>query len=253
MVANSSNWDTNKVPILKDNKTHPSWKLWEKISKNNPEFWVPKVFNSDIEKTKWTAFTITFKNPTFFKLMEKFVSKKVTSHGWVTLLDSNWFASIVLFHKPYFKDQPKDVKLARWYSLFSEKKWNFVKKKMTECTWKEILTEIVYHLKLEKHLDSILKDTVCIPSLTPYVTSHFLPRKAGDRPNVIPKNTTNLAFIWQFCEIPKDIVFTVEYSIRSAQIAVKSLFNLDKKITPIYKWYFDLKILFWALNIIFRK
>jgi oleate hydratase len=71
--------------------------------------------------------------------------------------------------------------------------------------------------------------------MNPYVTSHLLPRKLGDRPKIIPKNTTNLAFIGQFCEIPNDVVFTVEYSVRSAQIAVNSLFKLNKKNIPIYK------------------
>jgi oleate hydratase len=49
---------------------------------------------------------------------------------------------------------------------------------MSECTGEEILTELIYHLKFEKHLDSILKKSVCIPSMTPYVTSHLLARKA---------------------------------------------------------------------------
>ncbi len=253
MVANSSNWTMNKAPKLKIDDKHPSWKLWEKISKKNSDFWNPKVFNSDIEKTKWTVFTITFKNQFFFKLMKKFVNKKVTSHWWITLLDSNWFISLVLFHKTYFKNQDKNIKLSWWYTLFPEKKWNFVKKKLIDCSWEEILIEIIYHLKLEKHLDKILKDTICIPTITPYVTSHFLPRKTWDRPQIIPKSTKNLAFLWQFCEIPNDIVFTVEYSIRSSEIAVKELFNKNKKITTIYKWYFNLKILLWALKIIFRK
>jgi len=36
------------------------------------------------------------------------------------------------------------------------------------------------------------------------------------------QGSTNLAFLGQFAELPDDVVFTVEYSVRSAQIAVYS-------------------------------
>ena len=75
--------------------------------------------------------------------------------------------------------------------------------------------------------------------MMPYITSQFMPRRKGDRPEVVPKNSDNFAFIGQFCNIPDDIVFTLEYSVRSAQIAVKTLLNLDKLITPIYKGHKD--------------
>ena len=253
MIANSSNGSMNKAPSFDPNKKDVAWTLWEKISKNNPEFGNPKTFNSSIDKTKWIAYTITFKDDKFFKMMKKYIDEKVTSHGWVTIIDSNWFMSLIMFFKPYFEDQAKETKLCRGYSLNSDKKGNYVKKKMSDCNWEEILTELVYHLWFEKHLDKILKSAVCIPSMTPYVTSHFLPRKQWDRPQVVPNNSRNLAFLWQFCEIPKDIVFTVEYSIRSAQIAVKKLFNLNNKITPIYKWTRNIKVLSRALKTIFRK
>jgi myosin-crossreactive antigen len=48
---------------------------------------------------------------------------------------------------------------------------------------------------------------------------------------------SNLAILGQFCEIPDDIVFTLEYSVRAAQIGVYALLHLDKKVTPIYKGY----------------
>ena len=46
----------------------------------------------------------------------------------------------------------------------------------------------------------------------PYITSQFLVRKYGDRPQVVPKGSANLAFIGQFAEVP----FTVKYSARTA-------------------------------------
>ena len=86
----------------------------------------------------------------------------------------------------------------------------------------------------------------------PYITSQFLPREKGDRPSVIPKNSKNLAFIGQYCEIPNDVVFTVEYSVRSAQIAVYSLLNLNKKVAPLYNGIHHAKVLYNAIATIFR-
>ncbi|MBU4480348.1 oleate hydratase [Patescibacteria group bacterium] len=250
MVANSSIGSMTEAPILNYKDKNLAWSLWENISKENPEFGKPEVFNSFVDKSKWTSFTITFKDPTFFVLMKKYINERVTSHGVVTLVDSNWFATIVLFYRPYFLNQPDNITLSWGYGLYPDKKGNFVKKKMLECTGEEILTELIYHLKSEKHLDTILESAVCIPCMTPYVTSQLLPRKKGDRPEVVPKNSANFAFLGQYCEIPNDVVFTVEYSVRSAQTAVYNLLKLDKKPSPIYKGTHNVKVLYNAFKTI---
>jgi oleate hydratase len=49
----------------------------------------------------------------------------------------------------------------------------------------------------------------------------------------VPKITTNLGFVSQFVEIPEDVVFTVEYSIRVAQRVVYELFGIDLVVPPV--------------------
>ena len=49
----------------------------------------------------------------------------------------------------------------------------------------------------------------------------------------MPRGSRNLAFISQFVEIPDDVVFTVEYSVRAAQMAVYELLGIDRRIPPI--------------------
>ncbi|PIR13030.1 oleate hydratase [Candidatus Falkowbacteria bacterium CG11_big_fil_rev_8_21_14_0_20_39_10] len=252
IVANSSIGSMTKAPVLNLKNKSAAWTLWENIAKNNPEFGKPKVFNSHIDKSNWTSFTVTFREPTFFNLIQKFINKKVNGFGGVSLIDSNWFLSIVLSYRPYFLNQPKKVTLCWGFGLFPNKKGNYIKKKMSNCSGEEILTELIHHLGFKKYLDKIIKSSVCIPCLTPYVTSQFLPRAAGDRPSVIPKNSTNFAFLGQYCEIPDDVVFTMEYSIRSAQIAVYSLLGLKKKVTPIYRGTHHLKVLYQALKTALR-
>jgi oleate hydratase len=67
----------------------------------------------------------------------------------------------------------------------------------------------------------------------PYITSMFMPRIHSDRPLPVPRASRNLAFISQFVEIPDDVVFTVEYSVRAAQMAVYELLGIDRKIPPV--------------------
>ena len=84
---------------------------------------------------------------------------------------------------------------------------------------------------------AVRSDTVaganCIPCRMPYITSMFMPRSRGDRPLPVPRGAKNLAFVSQFVEIPDDVVFTVEYSVRAAQTAVYELFGVDRKIPAI--------------------
>jgi oleate hydratase len=83
--------------------------------------------------------------------------------------------------------------------------------------------------------------------MMPFITSQFLRRGHGDRPEVIPKGTHNLALVGQFCELPNDVVFTVEYSVRSAQTAVYRLLRLKREPPAVYKGEFDLQVLYQAV------
>jgi len=79
--------------------------------------------------------------------------------------------------------------------------------------------------------------------MMPFITSQFLRRDKGDRPQVVPEGSRNLAFIGQFCELPEDVVFTVEYSIRSAQTTVYSLLRLNREPPAVYKGSHDPRVL----------
>ena len=132
------------------------------------------------------------------------------------------------------------------YGLAVDKPGNFVKKPMSACTGREIMTEILGHLRFERDASKILDAATCIPCMMPFITSQFLRRESGDRPQVMPKGSKNLAFIGQFCELPDDVVFTVEYSIRSAQTAVYSLLKLNREPPAVYKGKFNPRVLFRA-------
>lgn len=105
---------------------------------------------------------------------------------------------------------------------------------------------------MDAHKEQILKSANCIPCMMPLITSQFMPRVAGDRPPVRPVGTANFAFIGQYCEIPDDVVFTVEYSVRAAQTAVYSLHGLKKAVSPLYKGQYDPAVLIKAARAFVR-
>ena len=68
------------------------------------------------------------------------------------------------------------------------------------------------------------------PAACPTSPACSCPAQDGP-PAAGPKSSKNLAFVSQFVEIPDDVVFTVEYSVRAAQMAVYQLLG-DKAEDP---------------------
>ena len=119
-----------------------------------------------------------------------------------------------------------------------------MKKPMSECTGRELFQEYMGHLHIpEAEQQIFLEKSITIPCMMPFITSQFLRRGKGDRPDIRPKGWRNLAFIGQFCEQEDDVVFTVEYSVRSAASAVYSLLDLKRKPPSVYKGQFNPRVL----------
>jgi oleate hydratase len=220
------------------------WTLWEKLAEGRPQFGNPAAFNSCIAQSCWESFTVTLKNPAFFDEMIRFSGNQPGTGGLVTFKDSNWLMSIVLAWQPHFPNQPAGVQVFWGYALFPDRVGNFVPKPMAECNGAEILRELCGHLRFDAEMVSSAN---CIPCRMPYITSMFMPRGRGDRPLPVPDGSKNLAFISQFVEIPDDVVFTVEYSVRAAQMAVYELLGIDRRIPPVTPHAKSLHVQFDAL------
>jgi oleate hydratase len=234
------------APVLKGKTEGGPWALWEKIAGRRSEFGRPSAFADHVDESKSVSFTTTLRDPTFFRLVRDITGNVPGEGGLVTLADSSWLASIVLPHQPHFIGQPKGVDVFWGYGQSVDRLGDFVKKPMHACTGREIMTEIMGHLRIEAEAPHILATATCIPCIMPFFTSQFLRREKGDRPHVIPKRWTNLAFTGQFCELPDDAAFTIEYSIRSAMVAVYRLLDLKLKPPPVYKGQSDPPVLFRA-------
>ena len=204
-----------------------SWTLWEKLSDGRPSFGNPAAFNRCIAQSDWASFTVTLKDTAFFDAMQRFSGNEAGTGGLVTFKDSNWLMSIVLAHQPHFANQSADVQVFWGYGLFPDRIGNFVAKAMADCSGAEILQELCGHLRFDAETVATAN---CIPCRMPFITSMFMPRELGDRPLPVPPGTRNFAFISQFVELPLDVVFTVEYSVRAAQTAVYQLLAIDRDI-----------------------
>ncbi len=244
MTDASSLGSMHSAPPALTKRDSGGWTLWEKLAQGRPEFGNPAAFNSSIAESMWHSFTVTLKDTVFFDKMRAFSGNEPGTGGLVTFKDSNWLMSIVLAHQPHFANQPADVQVFWGYALFPDRIGNFVAKPMAECSGAEILRELCGHLRFD--LDAVAQAN-CIPCRMPYITSMFMPRARSDRPLPVPKSSKNLAFISQFVEIPDDVVFTVEYSVRAAQMAVYELLNVKRAVPAIIPHDHSVKTQFEAL------
>ena len=254
ITESTANGTWANAPVLKDKSSSGAWMLWEIIATKDKAFGNPGVFSNNIDLQKWYSYTATLKDDTFHDYMEEFSGNLNGTGGLVTMTDSNWLMSIVVARQPHFPNQPKDVKVFWGYGLFPDREGNYVKKKMSECNGKEILEELWYHLKIQDLMKPIVDSgkVNCIPVSMPFIDSLFMPCAKGDRPDVLPKGVTNVAFLGQFAEVPNDCVFTVEYSVRCAQTAVYGLFECGKDVLPVYDSIHKPKVLIKAMKAISR-
>lgn len=248
MTEDSSLGTMDEAPRPRSESTTGSWPLWRKLAARSEHFGRPQVFCGDTERSSWESFTVTLDDPTFFTFMERLTGNRAGTGGLVTFKDSSWLLSIVLPHQPHFLDQPAHVQVFWGYGLTPDRPGNCVEKRMSECSGKEILQELLFHLPVGEVRDRVLATANGIPCVMPFITSQFMPRQAGDRPAVIPANARNFAFLGQFCEVADDTVFTVEYSVRTAQTAVYGLLDLPRTVTPIYRGARDLGVVLRALR-----
>lgn len=252
MTDNATLGSLNSAPeMITENPVSAT--LWRNIAKKKPNLGNPEPFFNNPQETNWESFTVTCKGNKLLKRIEKFSRNVPGSGALMTFKDSSWLMSIVVAAQPHFKNQPDDVTVFWGYGLYTDKVGDYVKKPMNQCTGEEILTELLYHLHFEDELDELLGTAInVIPCMMPYIVSQFQPRAMKDRPQVVPEGSTNFAMVSQYVEIPEDMVFTEEYSVRGARMAIYKLFGLEKKVAPVTAHKYDIRTLLRALNTSFR-
>ena len=256
-ITESSNYGSHHRVAQPTRALGGSWKLWENLAKQSPAFGHPDVFCKNIPNRSWfISATATVKNPQIEPYIERLTKRdlhdgKVNTGGIITVTDSNWMMSWTIHRQPHFKSQKPNETIVWIYGLYSDTEGNYIKKRIVDCTGEEITKEWLYHLGVpEALIDDLAKEesvnTVSV--YMPFVTSYFMPRVKGDRPDVVPKGSANLAFIGNFAESPtRDTVFTTEYSVRTAMEAVYSLLNVDRGVPEVFNSIYDIRELMRAM------
>ncbi len=248
-VENSTHGSQNKkAEFNPDIKPGGGWDMWRKIAAQDKSFGNPDKFCYDPKQTNWMSATVTTLDDKIPPYIEKICKRdpfsgKVVTGGIVTVKDSNWLLSWTFNRQPQFRDQPKNQLVGWIYGLFSDKPGNYIKKPMIECTGKEICMEWLYHLGVPTdQIEELASNSAnTVPVMMPYITAFFMPRKAGDRPLVVPEKSVNFAFLGQFAETPRDTIFTTEYSIRTAMEAVYTLLDIDRGIPEVWGSTYDIR------------
>ena len=231
--------------------------LWRRIARQDSAFGNPEKFIGDPEKSNWMSATVTTLDEKIVPYIESICRRDpfsggVVTGGIVTVKDSNWLLSWTFNRQPQFRAQPGD-QLCGWiYGLFTDVPGNYVKKTLRECTGKEICMEWLYHLGVpESQIEELAENSAnTVPCMMPYITAFFMPRAAGDRPDVVPEGAVNFAFIGQFAETPRDTIFTTEYSMRTGMEAVYTLCNVDRGVPEVWGSAFDIRDLLNATTLI---
>ena len=243
----------NKAPDLSllQSGRGDSFDLWKAMARQvkDHSFGRPDAFCSNIEETNWMSATIDV-DETLIPYITKITQRdprtgKVCTGGIVTVKDSwdCWRCSWTINRQGQFEDQPKDRVLVWFYSLYTNRPGNYIKKPMRECTGVEVAEEWMYHIgvptdKIEEYAKKHANTTT---AFMPYIDAFFQPRSGTDRPLVVPKGSENIAFIGQFAEIPADTIFTTEYSMRSGMEAVYTLLNVDRGVPEVWGSRYDVR------------
>ena len=240
-----------KAPELNiESGTGASWELWKNIAVQNPAFGRPEKFCSDIEATKWESATVTLLDDRIARYVQDICKRdpyagKVVTGGIVTVKDSAWLMSWTFNRQPHFKAQPEGQLVGWIYGLYPDEPGDFVGKPMKDCAGAEICMEWLYHLGVpESEIERLATEAAStVPCMMPYVTAFFMPREAGDRPDVVPEGCVNFAFLGQFAQTPRDTIFTTEYSVRTAMEAVYTLLDIERGVPEVFGSVYDVRCL----------
>lgn len=198
-----------------------NWTLWLELLTHEHDFGNPYNFCTRFNESILASFTITTADSSLWEFLAS-VATNSEAGSFIIFPESQWELSLCIPTQPVFGQQPNNTYVIWGFTHFPQRSGDYIKKPMEGCTGAEITTEVLGHLQYT----SPVHYTITIPRLMPRMTSMLLPRSMTDRPEVIPRNTSNLAFVGQFVEIPRYSCVDISYGIRTAQVATSRLMGI---------------------------
>lgn len=199
MTQNSTHGDNTHAVTTNLSTEKGMFSVWQKLAARDPKFGHPEKFCSTVEKSKWMSAFVCIKGYKEFcaKFREKYGYPKDSVTGAISIMDSSWDISFILYDK-YFANQAEDEDFLWFDGLYGERVGDYIKKPMADCTGEEVMQEFLYHLGMLDQYDELMKHTYVSLTMMPYITSQFMPRNSkGDRPRVIPEGSM-LVSMWNW-------------------------------------------------------
>lgn len=235
-ITDSATMGDYNTPAPENMEYGISAALWKKASERFYNLGTPDKFFNDRRSSEWSSFTLTTKNHLFLNEIVRITTQEpgnalnsfLSTTPITPLNQKDVNMSIVVHHQPHFTTQKPNETVLWGYFLYPRRHGEFVHKPYIEMTGKEMAQELIGQLskvdpgpgnikdKEKEILDSIIN---CIPVYMPYASALFNKRAKSDRPEVLPKHSTNLAFTGEFAEQPYQMIFTEQSAVRSGEIA----------------------------------
>lgn len=235
-ITDSATMGDYNTPALENMDYGVSASLWKKATERFYNLGTPDKFFNDRNASEWVSFTLTTKNHLFLNEIVRITTQEpgnalnsfLSTTPITPLNQKNVNMSIVVHHQPHFTTQQPNETVLWGYFLYPRRQGEFVNKPYIKMTGKEMAQELIGQLskvdpgpgnikdKEKEILDSIINN---IPVYMPYASALFNNRAKSDRPEVLPKHSTNLAFTGEFAEQPYQMIFTEQSAVRSGEIA----------------------------------
>lgn len=235
-ITDSATLGDYETPAVENMDYGAASSLWKKASERFYNLGNPDKFFADRDASEWVSFTLTTKNHLLLNEITRITTQEpgnalnsfISTTPITSLGQKDVNMSIVVHHQPHFTSQKPNETVIWGYFLYPRRRGEFVDKQYIKMNGKEMLEELIGQLskvdpgpvnireKETEIFDSVINN---IPVYMPYASALFNNRAKSDRPKVIPKHSTNLAFTGEFVEQPYQMIFTEQSAVRSGEIA----------------------------------
>ena len=268
-ITDSATLGDFKTPAPENMDYGAASSLWKAASQRFYNLGNPDKFFADRDASEWVSFTLTTNNHLLLNEIVRITTQEpgnglnsfISTSPITPLNQKDVNMSIVAHHQPHFTSQKPNETVIWGYFLYPRRNGEFIDKPSIEMTGEEMLQELIGQLskvdpgpvtiksKEKEIMESVVNN---IPVYMPYASALFNNRAKSDRPKVIPRNATNLAFTGEFVEQPYQMVFTEQSAVRSGEIAAFHFAGIPmSRLVPNPRYDKDIKTLLKAAKKMF--
>jgi oleate hydratase len=202
MTANAAHGDDDDPPKPDLARRDETWRLWESISRRQPDLGRPDVFTSRVQDTAWLSFTLTMTTPDLTWCISDLTGNRAGTGGLVTFRDSPWLLTLAVPRQPHFTGQVPEVQTALGYGLRLDADGDYAPVSMLRASGRQLVDELIGQFGVERRATNVRMTTSVRSVLLPYAGSPLIPRRPGDRPLPVPAGARNFAFLGQTWRYP---------------------------------------------------